>query len=138
MVSNSAGDDSASTYVFISPYITTQPEDSGGPNGSKVILLCEAEAFPSPQYQWKRVDGVPIRDTVLGVNSTMLFFNPLVFGDEGSYFCNAILGGVTTQSNLVTMTGNRISCIYVYMGSWIGIAMHGHICNKYRYLPAIN
>ena len=106
VVSNSAGDDSASTFVFISPYFTTQPENSGSLNGSKLILKCLAEAFPAPQYQWARVEGAPIKDAVLGINSTVLTFNPLIFGDEGSYFCNATSVGVTVQSNLVTLTGN--------------------------------
>ena len=114
VVSNSAGDYYASTFVFISPYFTTQLADRVGSNGSTLILMCEAEAFPAPQYQWARVDGAAIRTTVLGVNSTMLFFNPLIFGDKGSYFCNTSLGGVTVQSNLVTLTGNQLLCIYVW------------------------
>ena len=105
VVSNSAGDDSASTFVFISPYFTTQPENRGGSNGSKLTLMCKAEAFPAPQYQWARVDGMAIRDAVLGINSTMLSFNPLMFGDDGNYFCNTTSGGITIQSNLVALTG---------------------------------
>ena len=52
VVSNNAGDDFANTFVFISPYFTTQPENRGRLNGSKLTLLCVAEAFPAPQYQW--------------------------------------------------------------------------------------
>ena len=113
VVSNSAGDNSASTFVFISPYFTTQPEDRVGSIGSTLTLMCEAEAFPSPQYHWARMDGVAIRDVVLGVNSTMLIFNPLMFGDEGNYFCNVTLGGVTFQSNVVTLRGKLLLHIKV-------------------------
>ena len=113
VVSNSVGGDSASTFVFISPYFTTQPENTGGSNGSTLTLMCEAEAFPSPQYQWAYADGADIREAVIGINSTMLYFNPLIFGDEGNYFCNATSGRVTVESNLVTLTGKSyLYCIY--------------------------
>ena len=105
IVSNSAGEDSASTFVFISPYFTTQPENRGGNNGFNVTLICEAEAFPAPQYQWAREDVAAIRDAVLGFNSTMLSFYPLMFGDEGNYFCNATSGSRSIQSSLVTLSG---------------------------------
>ena len=96
MVFNNAGDDSASTFVFISPYFTAQPENRGGSNESNINLICEAEAFSVPQYQWARIEGETIRDAILGVNSTMLSFSPLVFGDERSYFCN-----VTSERELI-------------------------------------
>ena len=51
------------------------------------------------------MNGAAIRDTVLGINSTILTFNPLIFGDEGNYFCNVTSRGVTVQSNFVTITG---------------------------------
>ena len=111
VVFNNAGDDSASTFVFISPYFTAQPENRGGSNESNINLICEAEAFPAPQYQWARVEGETIRDAILGVNSTMLSFSPLVFGDEGSYFCNVTSGRVTIQSDVVTLTGNSYNCV---------------------------
>ena len=104
VVSNSAGYDSASTFVFISPYFITQPEDKEAHNGLNIILMCEAEAFPTPQYQWVRVDR-PINDAVLGVRSTLLSFMPFMYGDEGSYFCNALSGGVNTQSTMAILRG---------------------------------
>ena len=115
VVSNSAGNNSDSTFVFISSYFIIQPNDRGGINGSTLTLICEAEAFPAPQYRWARVDGVTIRDAVLGVNSTMLSFNPLIFGDEGNYFCNVTSRGVTVQSKLVTLSGNPHHKYLVYM-----------------------
>ena len=105
VISNIAGNASASTFVFISPYFTIQPEDRGGSNGSILSLICEAEAFPAPQYQWARLNGVFIREAVLGTNFAIVSFNPLMFGDEGIYFCNATSGDVTIQSNLVTLRG---------------------------------
>ena len=117
MVSNSAGNESARTFVFISPYFTTQPEDRGGFNGSTLTLICEAEAFPSPQYHWARMDGAAIRDGVLGVHASLLSFSPLMFGDEGSYFCNVTSGSVTIRSNLIILRGiinklKKFTCIF--------------------------
>ena len=111
VVFTSAGANFASTFVFISPYFTAQPENRGGSNESNINLICEAGAFPAPQYQWERVEGETIRDAILGVNSTMWSFSPLVFGDEGSYFCNVTSRRVTIRSNLVTLTGNSYNCV---------------------------
>ena len=106
VVFNSAGSVSASNFVFISPYFTTQPEDREVYNGSNITLMCEAEAFPTPHYQWRRVNGSAIRNTVVGVNSNILSFNPIMFGDEGNYLCNAASRSVTIQSNNVILRGN--------------------------------
>ena len=85
---------------------TTQPENRGRFNGSNINMVCMADAFSAPQYQWARVDGEAIRNGVLGIKSAILSFNPLLFGDEGSYFCNTTSGEITLQSNLVTQRGN--------------------------------
>ncbi len=105
-VYNAAGTSNATTSVFIAPYFTSQPQDLGGASGTMVTLTCEAEAFPGPtSYQWSRVDGRAIRTQVRGQNSTMLIFDPLVFGDEGDYFCTATSMGMTTQSQSATISG---------------------------------
>ena len=129
VVSNGAGNESARTFVFIFPYFTTQPEDRGGSNGSTLTLICEAEAFPSPQFHWARMDGAAIRDGVLGVNFTMLSFSPLMFGDEGSYFCNVTSGSVTIRSNLIILRGiknklKKFTCILMAT-VWISAYCHG-------------
>ena len=118
VVSNSAGDNSANTFVFIFPYFTTQPEDRGGSSGSILTMVCMAEAFPTPQYQWARVNSAAIRDAVLGINSTILSFNPLTFGDEGSYFCNATSGSIIVQSNLVVLRGMLPKYVLTHFLKW--------------------
>ena len=111
VVSNLAGDNNATTTVFISPYFTSQPQAVGGANGSMVTLTCEAEAFPAPTYQWSRVDGGTIRPDVTGQDSTMLMFNPLMFGDEGDYICTATSDGNPIQAQTATLTSNIIHLI---------------------------
>ena len=103
MVSNAAGDSRAGTSVFIAPYFITQPVDTVGSNGAVVVLMCEAEASPSPQYQWSRGDSVTIRNSI-DTSTSALTFEPVMFGDEGDYICTARAGDNSTQSNQVTIT----------------------------------
>lgn len=112
VVSNAAGNDTDSTFLFISPYFTAPPADvEGSTQGNRTVLVCEAEAFPSPEYQWAREDGMEIRQIV--TNNSQLVFDPLQFGDEGQYFCNASSGELTIHSDPATLTG--ASCILLMM-----------------------
>ena len=103
VVSNSAGNDSDSSSVFIAPYFVTFPEDVDGVAGSSQSLVCVAEAFPNPMYQWTKLVG-SIRAGVNGTTSERLMFGSLVVGDEGSYYCNATSRMLTIQSNITTVT----------------------------------
>ena len=106
MVSNVAGMDTAVVLVFISPYFITQPQDVGAIDGATVTLTCEAEGFPSPTYQWSGTNA--IRAGILGQTSTTLTFDPLVFGDEGDYFCTAMsFIGDPAQSEIATLTSKE-------------------------------
>ncbi len=107
-VNNTAGMDNASTYLFISPNITTQPTSMNATNGSTISLTCVAEAFPFPEYQWGRDDGREIRNDITGQNSTFLTFSSLVFGDEGDYYCNMISGNSRVQSEVITITSESL------------------------------
>jgi hypothetical protein len=51
IVSNIAGNDSASTFVFVDPYFVSQPNSH---HGTTVVLICDALSFPDPQYLWQR------------------------------------------------------------------------------------
>ena len=105
MVSNVGGVSSASTSVFISPYITMDPQDVGGANGTMVTLTCMAEAFPAPTYQWSRVGMATISSTATGESSETLVFNSLAVGDEGDYICNATSNGISIPSQPATLSG---------------------------------
>ncbi len=107
VVSNSAGNDTASTPVFISPYFITEPQDVFIASGSPLSVVCEAESFPAPMYQWARSDELAIRDQITGINSTTLGFDPLQFGDEGTYICTVTSQGITIQS-VTTITCKEV------------------------------
>ena len=49
IVSNAAGSDSASTTLYVAPYIVTPLEEQTlTTNGSNVNISCDADGFPSP------------------------------------------------------------------------------------------
>ena len=110
VVTNAAGNDSDSTFLFIAPYFITEPVDEDVSNGSSVTLHCTAEAFPSPSYQWARTNIEPIREE-LQTSLNVLSFNPVLFGDEGNYYCNASSRGEVVRSQDATLTGMRIICL---------------------------
>ena len=88
--------------VYILPQFTSQPSQIS--SDSTTTLTCTASGFPDPVYMWGRVDEMDIRSDIM-TNLSTLVFDPLMFGDEGDYFCNATSGGVTIQSQAVTVNG---------------------------------
>ena len=108
-VNTSDGIQTAITSIFISPYFTLKPEETRGTNGTTVVITCEAEGYPDPVYQWNRVDGKRLSETVKGKDSGMLEFAPVQFGDQSTYTCNVTTGDITIVSN-ATLTG-KAACI---------------------------
>ena len=104
VVTNTAGSDEDSTFLYISPYFVTQPMDVLTTNGSSITLLCEAEAFPSPAIQWRRADREPIRNGI-DTHVPMLVIDHVIFGDEGNYYCTASSQNVTIHSHDATVIG---------------------------------
>ena len=109
VVSNAAGNDSSNITFNVSPYFTVQPNDTLTNNGDNQTLICEAEGFPYPIYQWFRSDSQMIRSDVIGDNSSNLLFNPVLFGDEGDYYCTATSNGISVNSTTATLTGKYSS-----------------------------
>ena len=112
-VTNINGTSSAISSVFIFPYFTAQPQDVRGANGTSVNMTCEAEAFPQPTYQWRRVDGRQLGETVTGGSSSVLQFAPIQFTDSGVYTCVVTSGNNTNTSN-ATLTG-RIKLVLLLL-----------------------
>ena len=102
-VTNEAGSSETSTFLFISLVFITQPMSVTLDNGTLHTFVCEADGFPSPTYEWIRVDGEPIRDDIRRVVN-MLMFEPVLYGDEGDYYCNASSADTTVTSQVVTLT----------------------------------
>ncbi|SMN00269.1 HK97 major tail subunit [uncultured Candidatus Thioglobus sp.] len=105
VVSNLAGNHSASTFVFVYPYIVEEPPAIiTVSTGSPVLIICDVESFPSPEYLWLRIEDRIFREGTLN-NSASLNISSIQYGDEGGYYCNASARGRTVQSQLAVITG---------------------------------
>ena len=106
VVSNAAGNDSATAVLHVEPIIVTQPTDILTRNGTVVSFTCAAESFPAPEYTWEKYnEGSSSFNRVS--SGPVLEFTPAVFGDEGSYRCVASLPGTSRNatSNQAVLTG---------------------------------
>ena len=104
VVSNAAGDDSATATLYVIPYIVTQLDESiSAVNGSKVNISCDAEGFPTPTINWVDMQGIEVSSSML------LQFSPIMFGDEGIYHCVAFseIDGINyTMIDQISLNGN--------------------------------
>ena len=95
-VSNAAGSDSASTTLYVAPYIVTPLEEQTLTfNGSSINCICEADGFPLPTVSWDRnITGVAAS------NNSELIMPVVTFGQEGIYRClaNVTINGVGTRT----------------------------------------
>ena len=85
---NDAGSDNASVTLYVSPEILQDPMNEYVQDGDTVTLTCEADSFPSPDYQWEIMNMLlgefePIdRET-----NTTLVFDYIDYEDYGTYRC---------------------------------------------------
>lgn len=111
-VSNAAGSETDSTMLYVYPVITQNPDQFvDAINGSTIDFSCDAESFPEPMYQWVRPDGLVVRNEVIRTN--VLGFDPVLFGDEGTYICRVFItiNGTTFDVNSTTAVLTRKSVI---------------------------
>ena len=120
-VSNLAGNDSATTTLYVAPYFVTHPENVKTSNSSEVNISCLAESFPDPEYMWMR-DGNPalVREgVVIADMPNSLGFTPVLFGDEGVYTCVASItidmDMHPESSNPAVLTGKSSNCQSIMM-----------------------
>ena len=106
VVSNAAGNDSATAVLHVEPIIVTQPTDILTRNGTVENFTCVAESFPAPEYTWEKYNEETNSFDMVS-NGSVLEFTPAVFGDEGSYRCVASLPGTSRNatSDQVVLTG---------------------------------
>ena len=104
-VSNAAGSDSASTTLYVAPYIVSSLEEQIlTVNGSSVNITCIAAGFPAPVLTWVNMLDIEVS------NSSQLQFTSVLFGDEGIYSCVVsieINGTTFSARNETTLIGNR-------------------------------
>ena len=94
-----------STFLLVNPYFVSHPGDVQASVGNRVVLICDAEAFPSPGYLWHRVDGMEIRNDVVS-NGRNLVIPSVQLGDLGDYYCTVSSSTLTVQSESGRITGN--------------------------------
>ncbi len=114
VASNGAGSGSETTTVLVSPRITRAPLDRQTTNGSFFLLVCEGEAFPDPQYTWSHSGGTALRNVVTTTGGSRLIFDPVLFGDEGTYYCEVTSNNITVQSEGATITGKFETAIMIW------------------------
>ena len=112
-VSNAAGNESVSTFLFVRPEIILSPMDVNTTSDSFIVIMCDAEAFPLPEFEWAHIGG-DIGSNIMGADTNMLVFNPVLFGDEGDYFCNAVSNGISVSSGNATITGKIMLCYHIW------------------------
>ena len=112
-VTNAAGSDTYTTYVFISPMITMDPDDVTTTMGTdEVSFNCSATAFPEPSFVWRKGDTVTEYS-----NTSTLTIGPVMFGDEGQYYCVAMSNDLTVQSERATLFGEQDTSTHTYRHS---------------------
>ena len=109
VVSNAAGNDSATATLYVAPIIITQPADILTRSGTVEVFTCEAESFPAPEYQWEKYNETMAAFIIAGSDS-VLELSPVVYGDEGRYRCVASLPGTNRSdtSTQVVLTGRQM------------------------------
>lgn len=106
-VSNAAGTGNATTVVFVQLRFDIHPTDIFTVRGMRQVFVCEAEAFPAPTYEWFRTNG-DIRGNLTGIETRVLIFDSVEFGDEGDYYCLATSNNFSMSSDVATLTGREI------------------------------
>ena len=104
-VTNEAGSDNFTTYVFISPMITLDPDSVSVQNGTDdVTFTCNATGFPAPSFEWMREGDrlPPVFST-----TTSLTIAPVEFEDEGFYYCVATSNDLEVESERATLSSKK-------------------------------
>ena len=105
LVSNAAGSDTGSTYVFVSLLITEDPSDATAIIGDSVSFSCTATSFPEPLYEWFKLRG-DLPPGASGYNTSLLEVTTMPFdGSEGEYYCTATSNDETVESETATLYG---------------------------------
>ena len=95
--SNTEGYNTASGALFMHPFFTLQPADVLSRINVNLNLTCGADGFPSPAVHWEDSEGMSVS------SSALLELAPVMFGDEGVYYCVAETT-VTVGNDSITIT----------------------------------
>ncbi len=119
IVTNTAGNANGDIILYIHPYFTLQPlEQVTAQNGSRANFSCEADGFPSPNITWIKYESFTNLSVFVQVSSgDVLYFDPVLFGDEGYYGCVASGRGLDGRelSNITSDTPSELAGIYIQL-----------------------
>ena len=115
-VNNSAGDITATTLLLVQPVV--EPEEVLAKNGDNVTVMCLVQSFPEPSYVWEMFRDSNDSDSfpdefgfISGSGENMmathpfLYFEPIVYGDAGTYRCMVNINGTRLFSDEVLLAG---------------------------------
>ena len=108
VVINEAGISTVETTLYVAPAITLDPEDQLVTEGDSFSLSCLADAFPSPTYQWERMNRTSrYFEEISGKTYSDLSFSNVGFDEFGMYRCVASSEGIneTAISRAALVTG---------------------------------
>ena len=109
-VCNRAGCASAVTLVLVAPKITLNPVEVLVTNASDFeTLMCEADAYPPPDYQWEHLSGGSdsLGESVMEVDG-LLVFSSVSYEDYGNYSCDATSNNITVTSTEALLIGTLV------------------------------
>ena len=110
-VTNPAGNGFYTTHVFIVPSIS--PTSVNADNGiTEVSFTCSAIGFVEPEIQWMKEDG-SLPSSASGQNTTTLTIGPVLFGNEGLYYCVAMSNQLSAESERATLYSELILLVVI-------------------------
>ena len=112
IVINDAGTGLSTSDLYVKPYFIEQPSDVELYYTDRLVLSCDAEAFPKFTLQWQKFDEVGNYFVdLMEENETELIFENALLDNSGEYRCVAsiIINGspVTTNSTVATVIGEQ-------------------------------
>ena len=105
---NDAGFAVVRSTLFVSPLIVEHPQDQLAMNSDNITLVCHAESFPFPRYQWQKYNRTAEEfQDVAGANDPEYSIVSVTFSDYGDYRCMATSPMINqiAYSNNATVTG---------------------------------
>ena len=103
------------------------PTSVNASNGtSEISFTCSATGFPEPEIQWmKEDDSLPL--SASGQNTDTFTIGPVLFGDEGLYYCVATSNQLSAESERATLYSELIPlmvCISIHVADGLADPAH--------------
>lgn len=128
LVGNTAGNASATVYLYMKPMMTLEPTNITTIYGSRVNFSCKADGYPLPMYYWEKEERNGSFTQVPNSSNQSLIFHPVVFDDIGRYQCIAtvnfpvgsinntsiksVIATLTSKLQLISLLSEH--CLYLF------------------------